>query len=76
MIIHLKDKHSLKIENFEFKCCIGKKDLLKKIEGDKKPPRGIYKIGNLYFRKDRIKKFETKIKNYTTIKKILDVGMI
>ena len=59
MIIHLKDKHSLTIDQFYFKCCIGKNGLTKKIEGDKKP-RGIYKIGNIYFRKDRIKKFETK----------------
>jgi len=63
MIIHLKDKHSLKIDQFYFKCCIGKNGLTKKkIEGDKKTPRGIYKIGNIYFRKDRIKKFETKLK--------------
>ena len=63
MIIHLKDKHSLIIDQFYFKCCIGKNGLTKKkIEGDKKTPRGIYKIGNIYFRKDRIKKFETKLK--------------
>ena len=63
MIIHLKDKHSLTIDQFYFKCCIGKNGLTKKkIEGDKKTPRGIYKIGNIYFRKDRIKKFETKLK--------------
>ena len=63
MIIHLKDKHSLTIDQFYFKCCIGKNGLTKKkIEGDKKTPRGIYKIGNIYFRKNRIKKFETKLK--------------
>ncbi len=30
MIIHLKDKHSLKIDQFYFKCCIGKNGLTKK----------------------------------------------
>ena len=30
MIIHLKDKHSLTIDQFYFKCCIGKNGLTKK----------------------------------------------
>ena len=34
----------------------------KKIEGDKKTPKGIFSIGKLYYRKDRIAKFETKLK--------------
>ncbi len=34
----------------------------KKIEGDKKTPKGIFKIGNLYFRKDRIQKPKTSLK--------------
>jgi L,D-peptidoglycan transpeptidase YkuD (ErfK/YbiS/YcfS/YnhG family) len=32
------------------------------MEGDKKTPKGIFSIGNLYYRKDRISKFETKLK--------------
>ena len=37
MTIYIKNKHTLQIEDFHFKCVIGKKDLLKKIEGDKTP---------------------------------------
>ena len=37
MTIILKNKHSLKIDDFNFKCCIGKNNLSnKKREGDKK----------------------------------------
>ena len=63
MTIILKNKHSLQIDNFVFKCCIGKKGLTKnKKEGDKKTPKGIFEIENLYFREDRIKKPLTSIK--------------
>ena len=56
MIIYLKNKHTLKIDEFFFKCSIGKKGLTKKkIEGDYKTPVGIFKIGKLYYRKDRLK---------------------
>ena len=55
MIIYLKNKHTLKIDEFYFKCCIGKKGLTKKkIEGDLKTPTGTFKIGKLYYRKDRL----------------------
>ena len=33
-----------------------------KIEGDKKTPRGVFNLGNLYFRKDRNHQPNTKIK--------------
>ena len=57
MIIYLKNKHTLKVDKFEFKCCIGKNGLSKnKIEGDKKTPTGLFKLGDLFLRKDRIKK--------------------
>ena len=36
--------------------------LLKKKEGDKKTPRGIFNIGNLYYRKDKHLKPTTKLK--------------
>ena len=55
MTIFLKNKHTLQIDDFYFKCCIGKNGLLKKNEGDKKTPIGTFKIEHLYFRKDRIK---------------------
>ena len=36
MTIYIKNKHTLQIEDFHFKCVIGKKGLTKKkIEGDK-----------------------------------------
>ena len=63
MIISLKNKHTLKYDDFNFKCCIGKGGLtLKKIEGDKKTPKGFFELGNLYYRSDRIRKPVTSIK--------------
>ena len=55
MIIFLKNKHTLQVDDFYFQCSIGKKGVsAKKIEGDKKTPVGTFKIEHLYFRKDRI----------------------
>ena len=63
MTILIKNKHTLQIDEFIFKCCIGKKgSTINKIEGDKKTPKGTYEIENLYFRKDRIKKPSTSLK--------------
>ena len=63
MIIHLKNKQTLKIGNFYFKCSIGASGFSKKkIEGDMKTPRGIFSIEHLYIRKDRIKQIYSKLK--------------
>ena len=63
MTIFLKNKYTLKVDDFYFKCCIGKKGLSsKKKEGDKKTPIGTYKIEHLYYRRDRIKKPKTTLK--------------
>ena len=63
MIIYLKNKHTLQVGEFNFKCNIGKRGLTKrKIEGDKKTPVGTFKIEHLYYRKDRTKNFKTKLK--------------
>ena len=63
MTILVKNKHTLQIDEFTFKCSIGKKGSTKnKKEGDKKTPKGTYKIGDLYFRKDRLKKPQTSLK--------------
>ena len=63
MIILVKNKHTLQIDEFTFKCCIGENGSTKsKKEGDKKSPKGTFEIGNLYFRKDRIKKPLTLLK--------------
>ena len=69
MTIILKNKHTLKIGDFYFKCSIGRGGLSKKkIEGDKKTPIGTFGIEKLYFRKDRIKKPLTSIKCVEIIK--------
>ena len=63
MTILIKNKHTLQIDEFKFKCCIGKKGSTKnKKEGDKKTPKGKFKIENLYFRKDRKEKPTTLLK--------------
>ena len=63
MTIFVKNKHTLQIDEFKFRCCIGKKGLTKnKKEGDKKTPKGTFNIENLYFRKDRKKKPSTLLK--------------
>ena len=63
MTIFVKNKHTLQINEFKFRCCIGQKGLtLNKKEGDKKTPKGTFEIENLYFRKDRIEKPLTSLK--------------
>ena len=63
MLINLKNKDRLIIDDFEFKCCIGKKGIKKhKIEGDKSTPRGIFSLGKVYYRADRVNVPATKLK--------------
>tara|TARA_B100000963_G_scaffold336283_1_gene331206 strand:- start:54 stop:548 length:495 start_codon:yes stop_codon:yes gene_type:complete len=62
MLIYRKNKHTLQIEEFFFRCAIGKNGITKyKVEGDKKTPKGIFGLENLYFREDRIKKINSKL---------------
>ena len=62
MIIKLKNKDTLIIDNFKLKCCIGKGGLKKnKIEGDGATPKGTFSLGKLYWRSDRIKKPKTNL---------------
>ena len=71
MIIFLKNKHTLQVGDFYFKCSIGKNGSSKnKVEGDKRTPKGIYKMGPLYYRKDRVKSIKTKIKCISINKRI------
>jgi L,D-peptidoglycan transpeptidase YkuD (ErfK/YbiS/YcfS/YnhG family) len=64
MIILYKNKQTLKINDFHFKCCIGENGTTyRKKEGDKKTPKGIFGIGDLFYRKDRLNKPFTKLKN-------------
>ena len=63
MTILVKNKHTLHIDEFKFRCCIGKNGLTKnKREGDKKTPKGTFGIERLYYRKDRLKKPITSLK--------------
>ena len=69
MLIFVKNKHTLQVGDFKFRCCIGSKgSTVNKKEGDQKTPKGYYAIGNLYFRKDRKKKPKTSL-NVLKLKK-------
>ena len=71
MTIFLKNKHTLKINDFYFHCCIGKKGLTKKkTEGDKKTPIGTFNIGSVFVRNDRNDIPNTKL-NCKKIKKTM-----
>ena len=55
MLIHVKNKNTLIIDDFKLKCCIGKNGLKSnKKEGDFSTPKGLYDLKKLYFRKDRV----------------------
>ena len=63
MTIFLKNKHTLQIDDFYFKCSIGKRGTTRsKSEGDHRTPIGIFKIQYLYYRKDRLRKPNTSLK--------------
>ena len=71
MLIRLKNKDTLIVGNFKLKCSIGKNGIKKnKIEGDKCTPKGIFTLGTLYFRKDRVNSPNIKLK-----KKIIKSNM-
>ena len=62
MLIKLKNKEYLIVDEFKFKCSIGKNGLKhKKKEGDKCTPKDIFKIGKVYYRPDRVNKPETRL---------------
>ena len=62
MLIRLKNKDRLDIDEFSFKCSIGANGLkLNKREGDLCTPKGIFSIKKVFYRPDRIKKLDTKI---------------
>ena len=63
MLLKLKNKEHLIVDEFKFKCSIGKKGLKsKKKERDNCTPIGVFKIGKVYYRPDRIKKPDTVLK--------------
>tara|TARA_B110000967_G_C18575871_1_gene407214 strand:+ start:44 stop:532 length:489 start_codon:yes stop_codon:yes gene_type:complete len=71
MIIHVKDKNTFIIDEFIFKCCIGKNGFNSdKIEGDYSTPKGLFKLKTLYFRKDRVSYPTCKIKKRIITRKM------
>ena len=57
-------KHLLLYKGYKLKCSIGKSGITSsKKEGDLATPKGTFKLGLLYYRKDRIKLPKCKIKN-------------
>ena len=63
MLIKLKNKDTLVIDDFKFKCSVGKNGIKKnKIEGDKSTPKGFFSLGKIYYRSDRVNKPKTKLK--------------
>ncbi len=64
MIIVVKNKDTLFIDDFKFRCSIGKKGFCKrKNEGDLKTPKGTFDLGNIYYRSDRVQKPFSKLKS-------------
>mgnify|MGYP006106112923 FL=1 len=62
MLIKLKNKDTLKLDDYILKCSIGKNGIKsKKKEGDKCTPKGVFSLGKLYYRADRVRKPTTKI---------------
>tara|TARA_Y100000591_G_C21822167_1_gene694297 strand:- start:217 stop:714 length:498 start_codon:yes stop_codon:yes gene_type:complete len=62
MTIIIKNKETLLIDEFKFKCSVGKKGFSKnKREGDLKTPVGTFELGNIYYRPDRIEKLISKL---------------
>lgn len=61
----------LKYKNLELKCTLGKAGIgIKKREGDNITPKGTYKIINIFYREDRIKKISSKFQLIGITKKI------
>lgn len=69
MKIIIIEKDTLLYDEFKFKCSIGKNGkTTKKKEGDNKTPKGLYTLGPLYYRKDRLPKLSTKLKKIEIMK--------
>jgi L,D-peptidoglycan transpeptidase YkuD (ErfK/YbiS/YcfS/YnhG family) len=62
-MIIVRNNGYLEYKNFKFRCALGKAGVQAKIqEGDNITPKGTYKILNIYYRKDRLKKITSSIK--------------
>ena len=64
MIIIVKNKDTLLIDDFKFRCSIGKNGFSKKkLEGDLATPKGKFNLGNIYYRADRVQKPLSKLRS-------------
>ena len=64
-------KHLLLYKNYKLKCSIGKSGITSfKKEGDFATPKGTFKLGWLYYRKDRIRTPKCKIRTKVIKKNI------
>ena len=64
MIIFVKNKDTLLIDDFKFRCSIGKNGFRKKkYEGDFATPKGKFNLGNIYYRADRVPKPLSKLRS-------------
>ena len=64
-------KHLLIYNGNKIKCSIGKSGITNsKIEGDLSTPKGVFKLGKIYFRKDRI-----NLQKYKKITKVIKKNM-
>ena len=63
MLIKIRKNGVLIFKKFRFRCVLGKLGIKKnKKEGDKTTPLGVFSLGKLYYRSDRIKKINTHLK--------------
>ena len=70
MNIELKNKF-LYYEKYKLRCSIGKRGIsIKKREGDKKTPKGEFKLKYILYRKDRVFNLQTKLKKIKIDKKM------
>ena len=70
MNIELKNNF-LYFQKYKLRCSIGKRGIsIKKREGDKKTPKGEFRLKYILYRKDRIFKLKTKLKKIPINKKM------
>ena len=75
MDVILKNKF-IYFRDYKAKCAIGKRGITsKKVEGDKCTPRGRFKFKYIFFRRERVKNIDSKLK-VIPIKKTLDGVMM
>jgi L,D-peptidoglycan transpeptidase YkuD (ErfK/YbiS/YcfS/YnhG family) len=62
-MIFINKSGYLEYKDLKFRCALGKAGVKrKKVEGDNITPIGTFKINNVYYRKDRLKKIFSKFK--------------